>query len=134
MRSTSRSAGDRGGAERVIAAAAIGSVLAYHRAARITRSRRRVRRLRPLVAGRARTANIVCCIIDAPPRGRYSGDRLGTVATVCARGGGVISGTTDSLLNSLAGPGGELCAVLQPDLGERVADVALDRAHREVQP
>src|SRR6516165_5560908 len=58
------------------------------------------------------------------------GECLGTVDP---RLGGVISAIAGSLLNSLARPGCELGAVLEPGLGQRVADVALDRAHRQVQ-
>jgi hypothetical protein len=55
------------------------------------------------------------------------------VGTVDPRLGGVISAIADSLLNSLARPGCELRAVVQPGLGERVADVTLDRSHRGMQ-
>jgi hypothetical protein len=44
----------------------------------------------------------------------------------------VISAIADSLLSSLARPGGQLRAVLEPGLAKGVTHVALDRAHGEV--
>src|SRR5690348_13219934 len=56
-----------------------------------------------------------------------------STGTVGAPGRAVISAIADSLLTVLARPRRELGAVLQPDLGEHVPNVALHRSHRDVQ-
>src|SRR5215207_6414382 len=55
------------------------------------------------------------------------------MATVGWAGGSANRGTTGSLRGPLAHPGGELGAVLEPGLGKGVADVVLDRPHRELE-
>jgi hypothetical protein len=55
-------------------------------------------------------------------------------SNVRTRNSAVIRAITELLLNALAGPGRELRAIVEPDLGERVAHMALDGANGEVKP